>query len=101
MSTARRLVLSLRGRKQSQDSTTGRFVGGTAYKGAISSGDCHELDEIAVVSSSANPLHLKYGGELAGSQSTVCNGPRLVPEREIDCRNNSNTSKTTKGAIKV
>ncbi|XP_066143480.1 cyclic nucleotide-gated channel rod photoreceptor subunit alpha isoform X2 [Euwallacea fornicatus] len=78
MSTARRLVLSLRGRKQSQDSSAGRLVGGPGCKGAAGGG-CHELDEIAVVSSSADPLHLKYGGEIAGAQPISCNGPRLVP----------------------
>lgn len=109
MSTAKRLVLSLRGRKQSSpgpfsggsgggvlpcdpgsSSSSTRLViaGGTSrYSGAHCSspgaGDhhhtsfCsnHELDEIAVVSTNADPLHVKYG---SGSL-TAANGPRLVP----------------------
>jgi len=63
-----------------QDSS-GRLVGGPGFKGAAGGG-CHELDEIAVVSSSADPLHLKYGGEVAG-QPIACNGPRLVPGKNI------------------
>jgi len=101
MSTAKRLVLSLRGRKQSSpggvlpcdpgsSSSSTRLViggGGSRYGGAQCSspagGDhhhtsfCsnHELDEIAVVSTNADPLHVKYG---SGSL-TAANGPRLVP----------------------
>lgn len=72
MSTAKRL-LGWRGRKQSHDSSAGRLVshGGSA----LGSGDGHELDEIAVVSSNADPCHVKYG---SGPLSTI-NGPRLVP----------------------
>ncbi|KAF5306372.1 hypothetical protein FQR65_LT07396 [Abscondita terminalis] len=73
MSTAKRLVLSWRGRKQSHDSSAGRLV---AHGGsALGSVDGHELDEIAVVSSNADPCHVKYG---SGPLSTI-NGPRLVP----------------------
>lgn len=74
MSTAKRLVLSWRGRKQSHDSSVGRLVG---HGGAsvLGHGDNHELDEIAVVSSNADPCHVKYG---SGTLSTI-NGPRLVP----------------------
>ncbi|XP_045469967.1 cyclic nucleotide-gated channel rod photoreceptor subunit alpha isoform X1 [Harmonia axyridis] len=72
MSTAKRLVLSWRGRKQSHDSSVGRLCG---HHGGLSTSDSHELDEIAVVSSNADPLHVKYG---SGPLSTV-NGPRLVP----------------------
>ncbi|XP_069688219.1 cyclic nucleotide-gated channel alpha-3-like [Periplaneta americana] len=108
MSTAKRLVLSLRGRKQSSpgpfsggssggvlpcdpgssSSSTRLVIGGSGsrYGGAQCSspgGDhhhssfCsnHELDEIAVVSTNADPLHVKYG---SGS-ITAANGPRLVP----------------------
>ncbi|KAJ9588185.1 hypothetical protein L9F63_018449, partial [Diploptera punctata] len=83
MSTAKRLVLSLRGRKQS---SPGPFSGGSG--GGVLPCDpggadhhhssfCsnHELDEIAVVSTNADPLHVKYG---SGSL-TAANGPRLVP----------------------
>lgn len=73
MSTAKRLVLSWRGRKQSHDSSAGRLV---AHGGsALGSVDGHELDEIAVVSSNADPCHVKYG---SGPVATI-NGPRLVP----------------------
>ncbi|KAG5895749.1 hypothetical protein JTB14_029519 [Gonioctena quinquepunctata] len=72
MSTAKRLVLSWRGRKQSHDSSAGRLVGHRV--GPL--GDCHELDEIAVVSSNAEPGHLKYG---SGTTLSTINGPRLVP----------------------
>lgn len=80
MSTAKRLVLSWRGRKQSHDSSVGRLVthgGGVGGGGGsgIGSADGHELDEIAVVSSNADPCHVKYG---SGPLSTI-NGPRLVP----------------------
>ncbi|KAF7287606.1 hypothetical protein GWI33_005958 [Rhynchophorus ferrugineus] len=57
------------------DSSAGRLVGGCSIAGSGGGGGCHELDEIAVVSSSADPLHVKYG---EGSGIT-CNGPRLVP----------------------
>ncbi|KAH1001948.1 hypothetical protein HUJ04_005902 [Dendroctonus ponderosae] len=66
-----------------QDSTSGRLVGAPGHlgaPGAAGGGDCHELEEIAVVSSSADPLHLKYGSELAGNPLNACNGPRLVPD---------------------
>lgn len=80
MSTAKRLVLSLRGRKQSQDSSAGRLV--SSGIAAVGGGkdhatDGHELDEIAVVSSNADPCHVKYGSGPLGL-STI-NGPRLVP----------------------
>jgi hypothetical protein len=109
MSTAKRLVLSLRGRKQSSpgpfsggsgggvlpcdpgssSSSTRLVIGGSGsrYGGVQCSSPgggehqhsslCsnHELDEIAVVSTNADPLHVKYG---SGSLSAA-NGPRLVP----------------------
>ncbi|GJQ67090.1 hypothetical protein Trydic_g8032 [Trypoxylus dichotomus] len=77
MSTAKRL-LGWRSRKQSHDSSAGRLVshGGSA----LGSGDGHELDEIAVVSSNADPCHVKYG---SGPLSTI-NGPRLVPGKIYD-----------------
>lgn len=70
MSTAKRLVLSLRGRKESQ-STAGtsstRLVSGT------SSSPGHELDEIAVVSNSGDSCHVSYGS--LGQP----NGPQYAP----------------------
>jgi hypothetical protein len=39
----------------------------------------HELDEIAVVSTNADPLHVKYGS----GTLTAANGPRLVPGRFV------------------
>lgn len=74
MSTAKRLVLGWRGRKQSHDSSVGRLVAHGGGNTLVSS-DGHELDEIAIVSSNADPCHVKYG---SGPLSTI-NGPRLVP----------------------
>ncbi|CAG9824996.1 unnamed protein product [Phaedon cochleariae] len=71
MSTAKRLVLSWRGRKQSHDSSSGKLVGHRVGPAE----DCHELDEIAVVSN-AEHGHLKYG---SGTTLSTINGPRLVP----------------------
>lgn len=76
MSTAKRLVLSWRGRKQSHDSSVGRLVGHGGGGSALGPGDNHELDEIAVVSSNADPCHVKYG---SGTALSTINGPRLVP----------------------
>lgn len=51
-----------------------------AGQGAALAGDGgHELDEIAVVSSNADPCHVKYG---SGPLATI-NGPRLVPGRTL------------------
>lgn len=89
MSTAKRLVLSLRGRKQSQDSSVGRLVtSGSNFVSGIKDHDTdgHELDEIAVVSSNADPCHVKYGSGSLGL-STI-NGPRLVPGKKYE--NNRN-----------
>lgn len=59
MSTAKRLVLSLRGRKESQ-STAG--TSSTRLVSATGSSPGHELDEIAVVSGSGDSCHaLSYG----------------------------------------
>ncbi|XP_022918672.1 cyclic nucleotide-gated channel rod photoreceptor subunit alpha isoform X2 [Onthophagus taurus] len=85
MTTAKRL-LGWRSRKQSHDdsSAAGRLVTGSAYGtgGGVTVAthgggvhDPHELDEIAIVSSNADPLHVKYG---SGPLNTI-NGPRLVP----------------------
>lgn len=79
MSTAKRLVLSWRGLKQSHDSSAGRLVGhvgGGGGGGGLELADSHELDEIAVVSSNADPCHVKYG---SGTTLSTINGPRLVP----------------------
>lgn len=102
MSTAKRLVLSLRGRKQSQSQiqsqgdcvgAASRLVasGGTGgYGGTTDLGlghghggshGQHELDEIAVVSSNADPCHVKYGSGPLGL-STI-NGPRFVPGKSF------------------
>lgn len=80
MSTAKRLVLSWRGRKQSHDSSVGRLVG-HGGGGALGPGDNHELDEIAVVSSNADPCHVKYG---SGTTLSTINGPRLVPGKSLN-----------------
>lgn len=62
MSTAKRLVLSLRGRKESQS------TGGTSSTRLVSGNNSspgHELDEIAVVSGSGEPCHALSYGSLA------------------------------------
>lgn len=70
MSTAKRLVLSLAGRKDSQ-STQGasstRLVGNSLSPG-------HELDEIAVVGGTDTCGRASYG-----SRSLLLNGPRYIP----------------------
>lgn len=59
MSTAKRLVLSLRGRKESQ-TTAGTSSTRLVSANSLSPG--HELDEIAVVSGSGDACHaLSYG----------------------------------------
>lgn len=69
MSTAKRLVLSLRGRKNSECNTatsSTRLVSAGASPG-------HELDEIAVVSGTGESSHhFTYGG----IGSNITNGPR-------------------------
>lgn len=67
MSTAKRLVLSLRGRKESQ-STAG--TSSTRLVSVTGSSPGHELDEIAVVSGSGDSCHALSYGSL-----TQSNGP--------------------------
>lgn len=69
MSTAKRLVLSLRGRKESQ-STAG--TSSTRLVSGNSSSPGHELDEIAVVSGSGDSGRASYGS------LGQANGPRFV-----------------------
>ncbi|XP_058460628.1 cyclic nucleotide-gated cation channel alpha-3 isoform X2 [Malaya genurostris] len=73
MSTAKRLVLSLRGRKESQ-STAG--TSSTRLVSANSTSPGHELDEIAVVSGGAESSHVSYGSLSLGHT----NGPRYIPD---------------------
>lgn len=78
MSTAKRLVLSLRGRKESQSTTQG--TSSTRLVSANSTSPGHELDEIAVVSGSAGiaeSSHVSYGSLSLGQT----NGPRYIPGR--------------------
>lgn len=67
MSTAKRLVLSLRGRRESQ-TTAG--TSSTRLVSATSLSPGHELDEIAVVSGSGDSCHVLSYGSL-----TQPNGP--------------------------
>lgn len=75
MSTAKRLVLSLAGRKDSQGTSglsSTRLVGNSLSPG-------HELDEIAVVSCgtvSADAGRVSYGSLSLGQG---LNGPRYIP----------------------
>uniref|UniRef100_A0A182Y300 Uncharacterized protein n=1 Tax=Anopheles stephensi TaxID=30069 RepID=A0A182Y300_ANOST len=72
MSTAKRLVLSLRGRKESHG-TAG--TSSTRLVSANSTSPGHELDEIAVVSVGAESGHVSYGSLSLGHT----NGPRYIP----------------------
>lgn len=67
MSTAKRLVLSLRGRKESQ-STTG--TSSTRLVSANSFSPGHELGDIAVVCGSGDSSHILYNGPFANSNGT-------------------------------
>jgi hypothetical protein len=72
MSSAKRLVLSLRGRRDSQ------CIAGTSSTrlvSANSSSPAHELDEIAVVSCGNKTGHLSYGNLSLGQT----NGPNYIP----------------------
>lgn len=71
MSTAKRLVLSLRGRKESQ-STAG--TSSTRLVSGASSSPGHELDEIAVVSGSGDSCRVLSYGSLGQP-----NGPQYAP----------------------
>ncbi|KFB52920.1 AGAP007008-PA-like protein [Anopheles sinensis] len=74
MSTAKRLVLSLRGRKESHG-TAG--TSSTRLVSANSTSPGHELDEIAVVSAGADVSgHVSYGSLSLGHT----NGPRYIPD---------------------
>ncbi|XP_049298023.1 cyclic nucleotide-gated cation channel alpha-3 isoform X4 [Anopheles funestus] len=73
MSTAKRLVLSLRGRKESHG-TAG--TSSTRLVSANSTSPGHELDEIAVVSVGAESGHISYGSLSLGHT----NGPRYIPD---------------------
>jgi len=71
MSTAKRLVLSLRGRKNSQGGNSGTTVAtATSSTRLVSAGTSpgHELDEIAVVSGTGSSSHhFSYGGCLGNN----------------------------------
>lgn len=71
MSTARRLVLSLRGRKDSSQSNAAGTSSTRLCSGSTTLSPGHELSEIAVVSGSG-------GADSYGSLSQP-NGPRPVP----------------------
>lgn len=76
MSTAKRLVLSLRGRKESQ-STAG--TSSTRLVSALSSSPGHELDEIAVVSGSGDSCHaLSYGSLIHPNGPTYSSGTVII-----------------------
>lgn len=70
MSTAKRLVLSLRGRKHSQGNTA------TSSTRLVSAGTSpgHELDEIAVVSGTGGSSH--HLSSYGGIGADISNGPR-------------------------
>lgn len=74
MSTAKRLVLSLTGRNESQNGTGGE----SSTRLFSSSSPGHELDEIAVVSG-ADTGRISYGSLSLGATSGQPNGPRYVP----------------------
>lgn len=77
MSTAKRLVLSLRGRNESQNGN-----GESSTRLYSSSSPGHELDEIAVVSCGAtDSARVSYGSLSLGAVVQPANGPRYVPGR--------------------
>ncbi|XP_055688768.1 potassium/sodium hyperpolarization-activated cyclic nucleotide-gated channel 3 isoform X2 [Lutzomyia longipalpis] len=78
MSTAKRLVLSLRGRKDSQGTTAGASSS-TRLVSTNSSSPGHELDEIAVVSGSGGDCGNESVGCASFGSLGQANGPRLVP----------------------
>ncbi|XP_055688772.1 cyclic nucleotide-gated cation channel alpha-3 isoform X6 [Lutzomyia longipalpis] len=79
MSTAKRLVLSLRGRKDSQGTTAGASSS-TRLVSTNSSSPGHELDEIAVVSGSGGDCGNESVGCASFGSLGQANGPRLVPD---------------------
>lgn len=79
MSTAKRLVLSLRGRKESQ--STAGASSTRLVSSANSTSPGHELDEIAVVSGGAESSHISYGSLSLGQT----NGPRYIPGELLLC----------------
>uniref|UniRef100_A0A182KBZ8 Uncharacterized protein n=1 Tax=Anopheles christyi TaxID=43041 RepID=A0A182KBZ8_9DIPT len=83
MSTAKRLVLSLRGRKESHG-TAG--TSSTRLVSANSTSPGHELDEIAVVSVGAESGHVSYGSLSLGHT----NGPRYIPAKLFMLRKDPN-----------
>lgn len=78
MSTAKRLVLSLRGRNESQNGG-----GESSTRLYSSSSPGHELDEIAVVSCGADSARVSYGSLSLGGVGQAANGPRYVPGKLI------------------
>lgn len=89
MSTAKRLVATLRGRKNSSpcgepigcnSSSSTRIFSSNPRCSTINNNNStsnNELDEIAIVSN-AEPCQVKYG---SGPLNSAANGPRLVPGR--------------------
>lgn len=88
MSTAKRLVATLRGRKNSSpcgetgigcnSSSSTRLFSSNPRCSVINNNNSNsnnELDEIAIVSN-AEPCQVKYG---SGPLHSAANGPRLVP----------------------
>jgi hypothetical protein len=72
MSSAKRLVLSLAGRKDSHPQST-QGASSTRLVGNLSPG--HELDEIAVVSHSGT----ETCGRASYGSLALLNGPRYIP----------------------
>lgn len=85
MSTAKRLVATLRGRKNSSpcgetigcNSSSSTRLFSSNPRGSVfnNNNSSNELDEIAIVSN-AEPCQVKYG---SGPLQSTANGPRLVP----------------------
>ncbi|KAK6633413.1 hypothetical protein RUM44_004015 [Polyplax serrata] len=85
MSTAKRLVATLRGRNNSSpcgepngcNSSSSTRLFGPNPRGSVNNNNSsnNELDEIAIVSN-AEPCQVKYG---SGPLQSTANGPRLVP----------------------
>ncbi|XP_034478822.1 cyclic nucleotide-gated cation channel [Drosophila innubila] len=88
MSTAKRLVLSLRGRKNSQGGNSGTTVAtATSSTRLVSAGTSpgHELDEIAVVSGTGSTSHhFSYGGCLGNNNVDAGSAAAAVARYSTD-----------------
>ena len=82
--TIKRFGLNFRSnRKQSCDLTSNLYGSESSYNcpsGKQTNSGSHELDEIAIVSTSnANPSHVRYGSAVNEGSFNQSNVPKIVP----------------------